>query len=45
MCGEAVSGDEAQIFREVAEAVVRIERQQIARWQRINKDVIKTRPR
>lgn len=43
-CGEAVSKGKAEIFREVAEAMVRAGRQQTARWQRINKEVIKTRP-
>ncbi|XP_013131263.1 stromal membrane-associated protein 1 isoform X5 [Oreochromis niloticus] len=43
LCGEAVSGDDVQILREVAGAVAHVERQQTARWQRINKEQIKTK--
>lgn len=44
MCREAVSGDEAQILREVAGATVHVKKA-ANRWQRINKDMIKTRPK
>ncbi len=42
LCGEAVSGDKARILREVIEAMVHVEKQQTARWQKINEIVIKT---
>lgn len=45
LCGEAVSGDDVQILREVAGAVAHVERQQTDRWQKINKEQIKTKAR
>ena len=44
VCGEALSEGKAEIFREVAKAMARAGRQRTARWQRTNKQVIKTRP-